>query len=419
MGKRGNVVVLDIGTSAVKGIAVRSSPSGFEVLGYAQTRTRGIDTSGIKDAVALKESVEAVLDEISTQIGRTGYEEIRAVFSDDSYAISRSNHEIDLDSEGPVVIDETILRELLSSLGGEKGFEVKPTTVLHVFPMQYTLDGTRKVINPLELEAQKLSVDAYTATVSSAKGDSIKQILQGIAGDVLVSFYSPGIAAGYATTTEAEREQGSFVVDLGHSFVTVTSFVNSVPVALAVSTLGFKYVIKDVAKVLHTSIAEAERLVKNFGHASMNLPDANTEIDYYGLDGRTRRKIRKHELSVVIYARLREILNRARKVAFEILSSSTIPFVEFAPSSVILTGGGAKLPGVVDTSAEVFKGFVRTGNPEGGSHTPVEGPDEVLRDPIYSACVGALMVESRKELEQAPKKKRTGFLDFLRELFGW
>ncbi|MDI3515944.1 MAG: cell division protein FtsA [Thermotogota bacterium] len=421
MSKRsGNAIVLDLGTSSIKGIAVRSSPSGFEVLGYAQAQTRGMDITGIKDAVALKECIEAVLDEIKSQIGRFEYEELRVAFSDDTYAISRSSEELSLDSEEPVLIDESILNELLDRLGVEKGFEVNPTAVLHVFPIQYTLDGVRRVVNPLELEARKLAVDAYTATVSSVKGDSIRQILQGIVGELPIVFYSPGVAAGYATTTEAEREQGSFVIEIGHSFVTTTFFTNGVPVLLAVSPLGFRYVIKDVSRVFGTSIPEAERLVKNFGHADVNPPDADASIDYFGLDGRTRRTVKKRELSLVIYARLREILNRARKVAYESFSGSSVPLTE-GPHSVILTGGGAKLPGTVDTSAEVFRGFVRTGNAESGSHIPVEGPDEVLRDPVYSVCIGTLTTESRRRMEKVPmkKKKKAGFIDFLRELFGW
>lgn len=422
MPKKENILVLDLGTYGIKGLAVQRIADRYEVVAYAMVRTRGMDWSGLKDVVALRESIESVIMELEDEMGRDFYQKVRICFSDSSYAVSMDTKEVVLDSENPVEITQEIQEELLNNLGKESAFETDPTLMLHIFPMQYVIDDVKVVVNPLELEAKKLAVEAFTATVSASRFNTMNQLISEFLPAVDSEFVVPSLAAGYVVTTEAERERGVFVLDFGHSFVNVLGFVNSIPVFHETVPIGFRYVIKDVSRVLNTSISEAERIITSKGFASMNPPDPSEIVEYYALDGRTRRATTLRELAIIIYARTREILNKARRVALEAFSSLSRVYSEGVPTSVVITGGGAKLPGLTDTATDVFKSFVRIGTANTGSHIPIEGPDEVINNSAYSAVIGALTVPTRAGMatpEKRRKKKRSSILDFFRELFGW
>ena len=192
--------------------------------------------------------------------------------------------EVVLDSENPVEITQEIQEELLNNLGKESAFETDPTLMLHIFPMQYVIDDAKVVVNPLELEAKKLAVEAFTATVSASRFNTMNQLILEFLPAVDSEFVVPSLAAGYVTTTEAERERGVFVLDFGHSFVNVLGFVNSIPVFHETVPIGFRYVIKDVSRVLNTSISEAERIITSKGFASMNPPDPSEIVEFLNVD---------------------------------------------------------------------------------------------------------------------------------------
>ncbi|MEQ8659866.1 MAG: cell division protein FtsA, partial [Gammaproteobacteria bacterium] len=61
-------------------------------------------------------------------------------------------------------------------------------------------------------------------------------------------------------------------------------------------------------------------------------------------------------------------------------------FEEMIAAGVVLTGGGAKMEGVIELAEEVFHMPVRLGTPQ-----YVAGLVDVVRNPIYATGVGLLL----------------------------
>ncbi|MFN4190583.1 MAG: cell division protein FtsA, partial [Pseudothermotoga sp.] len=143
-------------------------------------------------------------------------------------------------------------------------------------------------------------------------------------------------------------------------------------------------------------------------------------VDYKGLDGRSSKSMTKDELAKVIHARLREILTKVKRVYREVCSG--IP--EFAPrglpGGIVLLGGGAKIPRLLDLSLDVFKSPVRIGTYNTSANVVIKDSDEILDDPIYAPALGGFMsvVETRAGVQQSSRKESSeGFFKRLVEIF--
>jgi cell division protein FtsA len=64
----------------------------------------------------------------------------------------------------------------------------------------------------------------------------------------------------------------------------------------------------------------------------------------------------------------------------------------------VLTGGSAKMEGLIELAEEVFHMPVRLGVPQ-----YVTGMEEVIRDPIYSTGVGLLMYAHQHRFVRHPE----------------
>ena len=80
-------------------------------------------------------------------------------------------------------------------------------------------------------------------------------------------------------------------------------------------------------------------------------------------------------------------------------------FEDLMAAGIVLTGGSAKMEGVVDLAEEVFHVPVRVGVPQA-----VSGLAEVVRNPIYATGVGLLLFGHQHIRDQQTEAKVGGGL---------
>ena len=88
-------------------------------------------------------------------------------------------------------------------------------------------------------------------------------------------------------------------------------------------------------------------------------------------------------------------------------------FEDLVAAGIVLTGGSAKMEGVVDLAEEIFHMPVSLGSPRN-----VEGLKDIVRNPIYSTGVGLLMYGKQQE-EENPSRARSRSLGWLNRLKSW
>ncbi|HPE67817.1 MAG TPA: cell division protein FtsA [Thermotogota bacterium] len=390
------LTVVDIGSFKLKGLVIELEPGRPHVEAHSTVTARGFEGGELKDIVALRESLETLVQDLSSQLTRKMESYFVISFSDRTTLLRESTYTIELSPGDPVPIREEHVFSLFDAISAGKAekaledesFELigAARSILHVIPQNYILDGARTVLNPIEMEATSLGMTASIVSLDSTVKDSISNAFGGVVGEKPGVFSSSFVSAEVVLNT-MEKERGVVCIDFGHSFTTVSAYLNGAIYYMKAIDQGIKHVVKDIAQVFHTSFDEAQRLMIQYGKVALK-DKQNDSISYTLLDGKTNKQIARSQLSIVIYAKIREILNSIKREMRLITSKMVKEGEQGIPGGVVITGGGANIEGLVEFLRDSFKVQVRIGHVGTGS-MEIQTPDET-RSPIFSACFGNL-----------------------------
>ncbi|MFW6263465.1 MAG: cell division FtsA domain-containing protein, partial [Thermotogota bacterium] len=316
---------VDIGSHSLKGVVTKMDEGVVEILAFSEVRSRGYENGELKDIVALKESLGELIEDLSNQLPRRMESYFIVTYSEKSAFLNKEVKRLRLSEEEPEVINEDHVLELYESFsnasertediseetGEDFDFINNSRSILHVIPLRYILDETKSVLNPIDMEANILGMESSIISIDYTEKESMSNAFASLVGEKPVVYLSTFVSSE-AVLNSKEKEHGVVCVDLGHSFTTVTAYINGSIFFLKSIDQGIKSVIKDVAKVFHSSFDEAERMLINYGRVALKDKSTDT-ISYVMLDGKTTKQIPRSQLSIVIYAKVRELLNFVKK----------------------------------------------------------------------------------------------------------
>lgn len=170
------------------------------------------------------------------------------------------------------------------------------------------------------------------------------------------------VASAHAVLTEDERELGVACVDIGAGTTDVSIFAGGALRHTAAIPIAGDLITSDVAMALHTPTSAAEEIKVADGCAKQLHASSSIEIEVPGLGDRTSRKINKQALAGVIEPRVEEIFTLVQQAVRE------SGFEEVLSSGVVLTGGSAVMPGMVELAEDIFLKPVRCGVPQYAGH---------------------------------------------------
>jgi cell division protein FtsA len=199
------------------------------------------------------------------------------------------------------------------------------------------------------------------------------------------------LAASTAVLTTDERELGCAIVELGGGSTNVAVFQHGKIRHTASLLCAGGHVTNDIVHGLQVTQADAERLKERSGAAWEPLvPDADI-IDLPGTPGQGARTAQRRVLAHIMHARMQETLEYALD------EISKAGYHQQLPAGIILTGGGALAPGIVELAREVFAMPVRVGVPGQG----LRGLADSLETPRMAVTAGLLLYGARQELSGA------------------
>lgn len=417
------LTTVDIGSHSMKGIVVSFDGAQTEVLAYSRVKSRGYEQGELKDIVALRESLESLLKDLSEQLPRRMECDFTIHMVDHSISLVNEVKTLSIGgSNNPTEITEDHVIELFEKMNtlsenpdSDESYELvgAKRTILHVIPRKYILDNVKSVLNPLDMEATSLGMEAAVISMDHTMKESLSNAFSAVLGQKPLVYSSPFVSSEVALNS-MEKERGVVCLDLGHSFTTISAYLNGSVFYMKAFELGVKQVIKDIAQVFHTSFDEAERLLNTFGKISIRQ-DTSETISYTLLDGKSTKQMSRSQLSIVIYAKIREIMNYLKREMRYITSRMSEEGEKSIAGGLVLTGGGSKVEGIQEFTRDIFKLPVRMGNPASGNFQ-VTAPEEALQNPLFSACfgsaywyrlVGGSASEESYTTEDRPKKKKS------------
>ncbi|RME69179.1 MAG: cell division protein FtsA, partial [Alphaproteobacteria bacterium] len=221
-------------------------------------------------------------------------------------------------------------------------------------------------------------------------------------------------AAGLGCLYEQEKELGAAVVDIGGGVTGVSVFYGGAMVDCGIIAIGSHALTQDLAKMLNVGLGDAERLKTLHGSALSCDADRRETVEVTPLcEGNmalASQPIRRARIVEIIRPRLEELWEQ---VADRLRACG---FLGADAGTVVLTGGGAQLPGLVHFAEQVLAAPTRLGYPK-----PLRGLAEATSGPAFSVCVGLLAqaVHDNDDLFARPRHVLAGGGPWPARLAAW
>jgi cell division protein FtsA len=349
--KQSNLIAgLDIGSSAVRiavGQLVYNSnanvPPELQILGAAESRSEGVNKGVIS-------SIEDVVSSLSSCLEKT--ERTVGVPIDTVWVGISGLHILSQNSKGVVAVSksdsEITEADVQRSLEAARAVSTPLNyEVLHVLPKSFCVDGQSGIKDPVGMTGIRLEVDAQIILGASAQ---IKNLTKAIyrAGLNIEDLVLSILATSEAAVTNRQKDLGVLVVDIGASTTSLAVFEEGEILHSTILPVGSGHITNDIAIGLRTSIDIAERIKIEFGDCLNNF-SKKEEIDLYELGSSEHEIVKRKYLSEIMEARVEEIMQKIDSELRKIQRSGMLP------AGVVFTGGGAKLPGLVECAKKYLR----------------------------------------------------------------
>lgn len=357
----------------------------INIIGVSQVISKGVKKGQI---VNIEESVETLISSIE------GAERMAGHNIDSAFVSLGGAHITSQNSHGVVAISgqsgEIIATDVDRVIEAASAISL-PTSreIVHVLPREFVVDGETGVKDPIGMSGVRLEVETHVVTASSA---AIKNLTRSLAdADVKINdIVFAGLASSYAVLTDTEKELGCVLIDIGAGTTSVVAYVDGSLAYSGVIPVGAKNVTNDIAIGLRVSLDTAEKIKISLSNTKL-IKDQKDELDLASLGISEVSKVSKKTLvEGIIRPRLNEIFTMVR------LELEKEKIINRIPSGAIVTGGGAKTIGLVDSAKRMLSVPVRIGMPTG-----VSGLIDDVIDPIFSVPIGLLLYGSKQQVVEA------------------
>ena len=346
------VVGLDIGTTKVGTvIAAGDAEAALRIIGVGSTPSRGIKRGVVVD---VEETVAAIQHSVERAAHMAGVRVEGVIVGVTGEHIESSNrHAAVTVAGGQGAISRDDVRRVLQAAALEVP---RDREIIHSLPRSFTVDGHSGVRRPIGMTAQKLEVETHIVTGKAPFLQNAVQCVEraGLKVDALV--LEP-IATAAAVTTADEREMGVILIDIGGGTSDLAVFHDGSIVYSGVLPVGGNHVTRDIAIGLRTPFEVAENLKIDSGAATREMIPHGEALEITMAGTSERLRIPRAILGEIIEARMSELFELAREMMHRSGARKRLP------GGVILSGGGALLPGAIELANSVFAMPVRLGYP--------------------------------------------------------
>jgi cell division protein FtsA len=381
LSRRKKTVGLDLGTSRVAVVIAESDDPGAPVtiIGVGESPSEGLR----KGVVVNLDKTIAAIQAAAVTAERMAGQRVESVivslagihlWSQNSMgvvAVARPDHEI-----GEEDVQRVVEASRAISVASDR-------QVIHVIPRAYTVDGQDGVRDAIGMTGHRLEVETNIITGAQTAVQNAIKCVHGAGFDV-EDVVCAGLAAGEGVLTQQEIELGVCLIEIGAGTTNVVVYNEGSARHVAVLPVGGNHVTSDIAIGLRTTLEEAESLKLNYGHALAEVIDHAEKVEVRQVGGDRITALPRRFLAEIIGPRMTEIFLMARE---EVRKTG---FDHLLPAGVVVSGGGARLMGTMDSAQHVFDTSARLGQPTG-----LVGLADKAQGPAFAVAAGLVKWGSR------------------------
>ncbi len=219
------------------------------------------------------------------------------------------------------------------------------------------------------------------------------QIIQGLSSqikNITKAIYRTGLeiedlvlsilATAETVLTNRQKQLGSAVINIGSSTTSLAVFEEGDVMKIAILPIGSEHITSDIAIGLRVSIDIAEKVKLEYGSALSREFSKRDEIDVGEINGSESNFISKKYIAEIIEARTEEIFDKVDAELKKIDRSGMLP------AGVVLTGGGSKLPGIIEVAKSRLRLPAALGYPGG-----ITSAVDKVNDLSFTTAVGLVL----------------------------
>lgn len=379
------IVGIDIGTSKVLAIVANVLPDGqLEIIGVGSHPARGMRKGIVVNIDATVQSLQRAIEEAELMAGC----QIRSV-----YAGISGNHIHGFNSHGFVAVKsgevsaEDVARVIEAAQAVSIPAEQK---ILHVLPQEYTVDHQSGIADPVGMAGIRLEGKVHIVTAAISAAQNIINCIRRCGLEVENLILEP-LASSYAVLTEDEKQLGVCMIDIGGGTTDIAVYTDGAIRHTSVLSVAGDQVTNDLAVAFHTPHQNAEAIKIKHGCAMVQLADRTRIIKLPSVGQQKEDQINQVNLAEIIEPRYEElfalILDELQRSGWDGLLSA----------GIVITGGSAKMPGVLELAEAIFRTHVRLGIPRYTTGMP-----GMTNNSEYSAGVGLVLYGQQMQDMQQP-----------------
>jgi cell division protein FtsA len=352
---RNIITALDVGSSTITTVVAekKRGDENLHILGIGIAPSAGIRRGIVVD---LEDSISSIRESITEARRASGYPiksawlaiggtHVSVASSRGVVAVSRADGEIS---------HEDVRRAIAAA---ETFIPKNPNKeLLHMMPRDFKVDHESGIKDPVGMHGVRLEADVLIFECSASFLKNLLKCVESAGLHVEDYVFGP-LAASEAVLTKRQKELGVLLLDIGGGTASFIVFEEGVPLHAGVVPIGGKHITNDVAIGFRTHVDNAEDIKIALGSC---LPGEVPKRDVVRLADFVSKDIpeavdvadqvyARRELAEIIEARLRDIFELVQK------ELKKINRAQLLPAGVVLVGGSALIPGIIDLTKREIK----------------------------------------------------------------
>ena len=341
MARDGFFTGLDIGTNSIKVLVAEHRNGELNVIGVSNAKSKGVKDGIIVDIEAAASAIKSAISQAEEKAG-ISIKSVNVGLPGNLLQVEPTQGMIPVTSDTKEITDQDVENVVKSALTKSM---TPDREVITFIPEEFIVDGFQGIRDPRGMMGVRLEMRGLLYTGPRTILHNLRKTVERSGVQVENIIISP-LALVRSVLNEGEREFGATVIDMGAGQTTVATIRNQELQFTNILQEGGDYVTKDISKVLKTSQKLAEGLKLNYGEAYPSL--ASNETFQVEVIGEVEPvEVTESYLAEIISARIKHIFEQIKQ---ELERRHLLDL----PGGIVLIGGNAILPGVVELAQEVF-----------------------------------------------------------------
>ncbi len=373
------LTAIDVGSAKTCVLVAEITENGLRYRGHGLGESRGSRKGIIVDLDKAVASIQKVVEQAEDSAGVAVEHAILGV---------AGSHVRGINTHGGLVFGnrprEIGRDEIRQAVDKARAISLPPDReVLHLLPQDFILDDQHGVHDPLGMIASRLEVRVHMITAAASATQNVVTAVNRAGVHVDDTVFEP-LACADSVLRSDERELGICLADIGAGSTNVVVIQEGSVGHSAVLPVGGDHFTSDLSVGLCTPIVEAEKIKKSFGNVVVTLIPEGNEVEVPSVGDRPSRLVSQRMVGEILEPRARELFEMLRE------NLRHTGMLEHCAAGMVITGGAARLPGIMDIADSVLRMPVRMAWP-----APLAKMPSTLAEPEFATVLGMIMYGHR------------------------